>query len=156
MLPELGTIATQHSAPTENTMHKVHKFLDYAATHPNAIITYRASNMILAAHIDSSYLSESKTRGREGGHFSCPTTQPSRQTMYPSSPFHKSSRKSCRQQRKQSWEPFSSTVEKQSQHTMHWKLWVTNSRPPQYKLITPLHLELSPTTLQANDSNQWT
>ena len=58
MLLALGTIATQQSATTENTMHKVHQFLDYAETHPNAIITYRASNMIMAAHSDASYLSE--------------------------------------------------------------------------------------------------
>ena len=50
-------------------MHKVHQFLDYAATHPDAIIMYRASNMILAAHSDTSYLSELKARSRAGGHF---------------------------------------------------------------------------------------
>ena len=69
MLPALGTIATQHSSRTENTMHKINKFLSYAATHPDAIITYRASNMILAAHSDASYLSESKARSIVGGHF---------------------------------------------------------------------------------------
>ena len=90
IIPSLGTIPTQQSALTENTMHKVHQFLDYAATHPGAIITYRASSIILAAHSDASYLSESKARSRPGGNFSCPTNQPSRQTMDPSSPFHKS------------------------------------------------------------------
>jgi hypothetical protein len=38
-------------------------------THQDAIITYRASNMILAAHSDASYLSETKARSRAGGHF---------------------------------------------------------------------------------------
>ena len=83
MLPELGTIATHQSAPVENTIHKVHQFLDYAATHPNAIIMYRISNMILAANSDASYLSESKARSRDGGNFSSTTTQPSRQTIRP-------------------------------------------------------------------------
>ena len=69
MLPALRTIATQQSAPTENTMHKVNQYLDYAATHLDAIITYRASNMILPAHSDASYLSESKARSRAGGNF---------------------------------------------------------------------------------------
>ena len=50
-------------------MKKVKHFLDYAASHPNAIITYRASDMVLAAHSDASYLSESKARSRSGGHF---------------------------------------------------------------------------------------
>eukprot|EP00804_Cyclotella_cryptica_P009055 CCRYP_003152-RA/>CCRYP_003152-RA protein AED:0.40 eAED:0.39 QI:0/0/0/1/0/0/2/0/398 len=48
MLPALGSLATQQSAPTQNTMSKIHQFLDYAMTHPDAMITYRASNMILA------------------------------------------------------------------------------------------------------------
>ena len=57
MLPALGSIATQQASPTENTMKKVKHFLDYAASHPNAIITYRASDMVLATHSDASYLS---------------------------------------------------------------------------------------------------
>ena len=44
MLPALGSIATQHAAPTENTMKLVKQFLDYAATHPNAIIMYRETS----------------------------------------------------------------------------------------------------------------
>jgi len=69
MLPALGSLATQQSAPTQNTLMKIHQFLDYAMTHPNAIITYRASNMTLAVHSDASYLSETKARSRAGGHF---------------------------------------------------------------------------------------
>eukprot|EP00804_Cyclotella_cryptica_P012525 CCRYP_017709-RA/>CCRYP_017709-RA protein AED:0.38 eAED:0.38 QI:0/0/0/1/1/1/2/0/312 len=70
MLPALGSLATQQSAPTQNTMSKIHQFLDYAMTHPDAMITYRASNMILAVHSGASYLSETKARSRAGGHFS--------------------------------------------------------------------------------------
>ncbi len=69
MLPALGSIATQQANPTENTMKKVKQFLDYAATHPDAIITYRKSDMVIAVHSDASYLSESKARSRAGGHF---------------------------------------------------------------------------------------
>jgi len=69
MLPALGSLATQQSAPTQNTLMKIHQFLDYAMTHQNAIITYRASNMTLAVHSDASYLSETKARSRAGGHF---------------------------------------------------------------------------------------
>ena len=50
-------------------MQKVKQFLDYAATHPNAIITYNARNMALAGHSNASYLSESNTRSRAGGNF---------------------------------------------------------------------------------------
>ena len=37
--------------------------------HPDAAVTYRARDMVLAAHSDASYLSESKARSRAGGHF---------------------------------------------------------------------------------------
>jgi hypothetical protein len=69
MLAALGSLATQQANPTTNTMSKVKQFLDYAATHPDAIVTYQASNMVLAAHSDASYLSESNARSRAGGHF---------------------------------------------------------------------------------------
>lgn len=69
MLAALGSIASQQAKPTQKTMEKVKQFLDYAATHPEAIITYRASGMVLAGHSDASYLSETRARSRAGGHF---------------------------------------------------------------------------------------
>ena len=35
-------------------MQKAKQMLDYAATYPNAIITYRDGDMVLAGHIDAS------------------------------------------------------------------------------------------------------
>ena len=58
ILPELGSLETQQAAPTKNKMTLAKKILDYAATYPNAIITYHASDMVLSAHSDASYLSE--------------------------------------------------------------------------------------------------
>jgi hypothetical protein len=46
----------------------VNNLLDYVATYPSDGITFKASNMILAAHSDASYLSESKSRSRAGAH----------------------------------------------------------------------------------------
>eukprot|EP00804_Cyclotella_cryptica_P027157 CCRYP_016091-RA/>CCRYP_016091-RA protein AED:0.31 eAED:0.28 QI:0/0/0/1/1/1/2/0/527 len=77
MLPALGSLATQQSAPTQNTMLKIHQFLDYVMTHPDGMITYCASNMILAIHSDTSYLSETKARSRAGGHFFLSEDDPS-------------------------------------------------------------------------------
>ena len=54
MLTALGSLATQQANPTTTTLSKVKQFLDYAATHPDAIVTYQASNMVLAAHSDAS------------------------------------------------------------------------------------------------------
>eukprot|EP00804_Cyclotella_cryptica_P010212 CCRYP_013824-RA/>CCRYP_013824-RA protein AED:0.39 eAED:0.39 QI:0/-1/0/1/-1/1/1/0/225 len=64
--PTIGTNTEYH---VENT--------DYAMTHPDAMITYRASNMILAVHSDASYLSETKARSRAGGHFFLSEDDPS-------------------------------------------------------------------------------
>ena len=49
-------------------MRKIKQLLDYAATHPDAAVTYRSSNMVLAAHSNDTYLSETKSRSRAGGH----------------------------------------------------------------------------------------
>jgi len=50
-------------------MKRVNQFLDYMWTHPDAIIRYRATNMILNVHSDASYLSAPKARSRAGGYF---------------------------------------------------------------------------------------
>ena len=78
MLAALGSLVSEQSSPTENTMKEVLLFLDYAATHPDAIVTFHASDMILAVHSDASYLSESGARSRARGHFSSQTTPPTR------------------------------------------------------------------------------
>jgi hypothetical protein len=49
-------------------MQKCLQFLDYAASQEDAIVTYQASNMRLAIHMDASYLSEPKAHSRAGGH----------------------------------------------------------------------------------------
>ena len=65
----LSTIASQQANGTEETMKACHQLLDYVASHPNAVLRYLASDMILAVHSDASYLSEPKARSRAGGHF---------------------------------------------------------------------------------------
>jgi hypothetical protein len=69
MLVALNAIATQQAAPTQKTMERVKQLLDYCASQEEAIITYHASDMILAIHSDAGYLNESKARSRAGGHF---------------------------------------------------------------------------------------
>jgi hypothetical protein len=69
MLGALSAIASEQAAPTQTTMRKVDQFLDYVASQEEAVLTYKASNMVLAVHSDASYLSEPKARSRAGGHF---------------------------------------------------------------------------------------
>ena len=45
------------------------QWLDYCASQDEAVITYKASKMILNIHSDAGYLNEKKARSRAGGHF---------------------------------------------------------------------------------------
>ena len=49
-------------------MKRVKQFLDYMWIHPDAIIRYRASDMILNVHSDASYLSAPKACSCAGGY----------------------------------------------------------------------------------------
>ena len=64
MLVALSVIAASQPAPTEQTLEKTLFFLDYAAMHPDAILTYCASDMVLNIHSDASYLTEPKATVR--------------------------------------------------------------------------------------------
>ena len=65
----LNSIAIQQTNATDNTIKRTEDLLDYAATHPEAKIRYRESEMILQIHTDASYLSEPKARSRAVGHY---------------------------------------------------------------------------------------
>jgi len=69
MLVALNAIATQQASPTKRTMERVKQLLDYCASQEEAILTYHASDMVLAIHSDAGYLNEVKARSRAGGHF---------------------------------------------------------------------------------------
>jgi hypothetical protein len=69
ILMALSAIASQQALPTEDTRNHITQFLDYMATHPDAKIRYRASNMVLNVHSDASYLSAPHAQSRAGGYF---------------------------------------------------------------------------------------
>jgi hypothetical protein len=69
ILTTLNAIAMQQLTPTHKTMEEIKQLLDYCACQEEAVITYRASDMILAVHNDAGYLNERKSQSRAGGHF---------------------------------------------------------------------------------------
>ena len=69
ILVALSSLASAQAKPTKDTMQRTCHLLNYVATHPNAIISYAKSNMILNVHSNTSYLSKPKARSRAGGHF---------------------------------------------------------------------------------------
>ncbi len=68
LLPALSSLASKQANPTEKTMGLCKQFLNFMATHEDAVLTYQASDMVLAVHSNASYLSEPKSRSRAGGH----------------------------------------------------------------------------------------
>ncbi len=58
ILVYLSSFAAAQSKPTAHTLSLVKWLLDYAATNPDAILTYKKSNMVLAVHSNASYLSK--------------------------------------------------------------------------------------------------
>jgi hypothetical protein len=69
MLVTLGSLATAQTKGTHSTALALIQLLNYCATHPDAVIRFHASGMILHIHSDASYLSESEARSRAGGFF---------------------------------------------------------------------------------------
>ena len=62
MLVALSTLGSAQSKGTEKTMEAAVHLLNYAATHPDAKVRFRASDMVLHIHSDASYLSEPEAK----------------------------------------------------------------------------------------------
>ena len=69
LLAALNTIGSIQATATENTTISITQLLDYCATHPNPILRFTRSSMILRIHSDASYLSVTKARSRAAGFF---------------------------------------------------------------------------------------
>ena len=69
MLVALGTLAAAQTKGTKATLQACRRLLDYATTHPDAVVRFTKSGMVLHIHSDASYLSESQARSRAGGTF---------------------------------------------------------------------------------------
>ncbi len=69
VLMPLSTIASKQAKGTQQTMAKSKQLLDYLATHPDAMVCFHASDMILNFHSDTLYLSKANAHSRACGHF---------------------------------------------------------------------------------------
>jgi hypothetical protein len=65
----LNDIETEQTKATVKTQAATNQLIDYLATHLDATIRFRASDMTLHIHSDASYLSVSNARSRLGGLF---------------------------------------------------------------------------------------
>ena len=64
LLTSLSVIASKQSSPNEDTLNRTPHFLDYVAPQEDAILTYPASDMILAVYSDASYNNMPEARSR--------------------------------------------------------------------------------------------
>jgi hypothetical protein len=69
MLIALGSIAATQSRATSKTYDATVWLLNYASSHPDDVIRYVKSDMILHIHSDASYLSEVMAHSRAGRHY---------------------------------------------------------------------------------------
>jgi hypothetical protein len=68
LLVAIGSLAQQQAKPTMATMKGIVQLLDYCATHPDSVVRFIASDMILHVESDASYLSEPKATSRAAGY----------------------------------------------------------------------------------------
>ena len=68
MLHALNDLATRVKHRTQTTAEALNHFLDYCATHLEAVVLYQASNMILHNHSDAAYLVATGARSRAAGY----------------------------------------------------------------------------------------
>ncbi len=66
LLAPLSRLAAQQTAPTKHTMHLLQVLLQWIAWHPTPRQTIRASEMLLIAAADASFLCETNSRSRAG------------------------------------------------------------------------------------------
>ena len=69
MLIALSALLFKQSSPTKKAMNKFLQLLNCASSKQDSVLTYLASDMVLAIHGDASYLNKTRLRSRVGGHF---------------------------------------------------------------------------------------
>ena len=69
ILIALNKIGSEQASPTTDTIKKTKMLMDYAATQPDAIIRFYASNMCLHIDSDADYLVQPKAHSRAAGHY---------------------------------------------------------------------------------------
>jgi Reverse transcriptase (RNA-dependent DNA polymerase) len=68
LLTAISSLASQQTKGTQATMKSITQMLNYCATHPDAVIRFVASDMILHVASDASYLTEEGAKSRAAGY----------------------------------------------------------------------------------------
>jgi hypothetical protein len=152
----ISAIASQSSKPTEDTMRYTLQLLDYLATQEDAVLSYHASDMVLAVHSDASYLSEPKARSRAGGHFflsSDTTIPPNNGAVLNIAHIIKMS---CHRPPKQNLRDSTSWHVKRYTSESSLKNYATSNLPHHYKRTTQWRTPSSMVRYNPNEQKPWT
>jgi hypothetical protein len=157
ILVHLSSLAAAQAKPTKYTVFLIKWLLDYAATNPDAILTYKKSDMVIAVHSDASYLSKPSAHYRVGAvtSYALPTLM-IHPTMEPSSTYPKFSWLLCPVQPKPNLAPSTSTPMRQSPCNTSSKRWATRNLPHPSNPTTAQHMVSSPTTSNHAALKHWT
>ena len=68
LLLSISNLVQQQAAVTQANNDAIIQLLDYVATYPSEGITFRDSDMVLAAHSNAAYLNVTKSRSRAGAY----------------------------------------------------------------------------------------
>jgi len=69
ILTSLNDIGSQQAKPTEDTNQEAAWLLDYLHTHPDAVLLFKASDMILYVDSDAAYLVKPNAKSRMAGFY---------------------------------------------------------------------------------------
>jgi hypothetical protein len=81
MLTSISRLSAAQAKPTIAQRPAIERFIQYAASWPQATIVYKASDMVLCVETDASYLSESNSRSRAGGLFYLSSSEHTKQDI---------------------------------------------------------------------------
>ena len=142
LLTPLSAIASQQASPTQRTMQHTQQLLDYVASQEDAVLTYHASEMMLAAHSDAGYHSEPGARSRAGGHFYMSNNAevpPNNGSIHNVAQIIKAVMSSAAEAELGAL--FINAREVDTSETS-WRRWDTHNHPPQSRLIIQQQMEL--------------
>ena len=77
MLVALNKIGAQQASPTTDTVQKKKVLMDYAATEPDAVIRFHASNLCLHINSDATYIVQPKARSSATSYYYLSDNPPS-------------------------------------------------------------------------------
>ena len=69
MIVALNDIASVQAKPTQNTIEKCKRVMDYAATYPNAKLRFLSSDMVLHVDSNATYLVQGNVHSRIAGYY---------------------------------------------------------------------------------------